>query len=465
VIPDQIERNLLILLNPVGEFNDAEWRFIVWRKRKTFSAPSEPEIEKSSKTVYCFERRDFLGFYLFRIYAIIKGIKGCYRKILFINDGLLSSMFDSPNRSAYKTFSTNRLPFSETLRQRLVSIPPLWLRAEKRYVVVEEKPYTVTKSTSSGKGDLEGLDFLFFSNPSGKLLLTWAETLKCGKGTVFKTSANAEYLAVMEKEFATMNSIAELQGRPLSLPSTGKRIRTGNRIFFTEEFVSGKTLREIFHHHSRRDDIKRVCALIDRLDDWFLKYSSLFQGGLRPLSSCFGHLFDAFQELYGSDQKAPGIVAKARESLASAAHDHGGVTAIVAHNDLWPGNFLVNGDRLVAIDWERATPDRAPFFDYYLMIISAVLEYHVFRIGVIEYSRAFRIYLEEDDAVSCYGLNKLALFLERYGFNKETHRHFLLLFLMEWSVQGYLALGSQTAMDRLVFGELVNFTDKHFSRI
>jgi hypothetical protein len=304
-------------------------------------------------------------------------------------------------------------------------------------------------------------DFMFFSNASGKLLLTSTETLRSGEGLVIKTTSCQSYAEVMEKEFTTMLGIAEMQGESVSLPHMGKRFQAGKRIFFTEAYVKGASLREVLHRLSRRNDIPEIGAFLDRLDDWFEKYRAVFRAQPRSLISCYEHLFDAFSDLYSGHPQAGVLQEKARETLAKTARKQVCIVPIIAHNDLWPGNLLVGADGLVAIDWERAVGNRAPLFDYYWMIISAVLEHLVCRIGISDYSRAFRLFLEESDDVSRHATAMLKAFLGRLGLDNELDQSFLLLFLMEWSVQGYLALGKQTAMDRLAFGELITFMETH----
>jgi hypothetical protein len=463
---DQIEKNLLILLDPLGTEKEAEWQFVPWREKKRFLMTSGVDRKRSIRTVYCFERRDLISYFLFRWYTIIKGLKKGCRAILYLNDGLLSSLFDARSASAYRIFAADHLPRLKKLHRRLILLLPLWLRAEKRYISIGEKIVIGSDSNCTWKGDLKRIDFMFFSNMSGKLLLTNSKTFKSGTGIVFKATSNSDYVSVMEKEFATMSFIAGLQKNVPVIPSIGKRFQTSNNTFFTEEYVRGRTLREIIQGFSSKKDIEGTCAIIDHLDRWFMAYSALFQGVRRPLVSFYGHLFNAFDALYGTEQKAHDISAMAYKVLAEIAHEHSGVIAIFAHNDLWPGNFMVNGEQFFAIDWERATSDRAPFFDYYWMIISTVLEYHVFTIGVIDdFSSAFRIFFKEDDSVSFHAKEKLLSFLVRHKINEKMHSHFLLLFLMEWSVQGYLALGRQTDMDKLAYGELLNFCEKGYCDI
>lgn len=453
----QIEKNLLVLLDPAGESRKIDWQFIAGRKDRPFSMASESKAGSSVRTVHCFRRRDLLGYLVFRLKAIGNGRKGDWRHVYYVNDGILSALFNAEKTSAYRAFVAAHLPRPRGLRRKFLSLLPLSLRAEKRYIALSTGTGTGNRPGHTAQKDLEGIDFMFFSNVRGKLLLARSKTLMSGKGMVYKTTTNKAYVATMEREFATMSAIAGLQGNHGSLPFAGQQILAADRIFFPEEYVPGKNFREVLHVISASNDVNGVCRSIDRLDEWFLTYTSQFETKRRSLSSCYGHVFGAFNRLYGLNHKAQGLAARAQETILAATLDCGEVHTIIAHNDLWPGNLMVQGERFVAIDWERARPDRAPFFEYYWMIISAVLEYHVCRIGIIDYSRAFRIFLEDNDAVSRHGSEKLFTFLARYGLCKEMHQGFLLLFLMEWAVQGYLATGRQTAMDRLAFEELCNY--------
>ena len=461
MMPDPVEKNLLLFLDPAEGLSQAVWRFVARPKpgRETLAALAGQG--GAPGTIFCFGRSDLAGFLFLSWYAKRSALPGRARRVLYLNDGLLCSLLDADNARGYRAFAARHLPRPSRLRQRLVSLLPLALRAERRYlVVVPDSPVAPDNTGTPGSREqalLKMQDFLFFSNPSGKLLLTSAQTLRSGKGEVLKTTANPVYAEVMEKEFATTLSIAALQGDSASLPRVGQRFRAGNRVFFTEAYVQGKSLRDLLHALSLKGDIAGIQAFLDRLDDWFERYRAAFNGDFQPLSLCYGHLFAAFSTLYGADVRAGGLLELARKTLKQIDVEHAGIAPLTAHNDLWPGNFVVGGDGLVAIDWERAVGNRAPLFDYYWMIISAALEHGVCRIGTVDYSRAFRLLLQEDDAVSRKAIEMLGLFLERLGLDKNMARDFLLLFLMEWSVQGYLALGAQTAMDRLAFGELVAF--------
>lgn len=452
---DKIERNLLLFLDPVGEIAESSWRFVRWQNlsRGQFCLPTKNETFE--ETVHCFHRSAVVWYLLFS-WSINRRAPRSTKIILYMNDGLLSSIFNADKAEGYRAFSSCHIPPPTTLRQKLTSLLPLSLRAEKRYVIIG-KNITSGEALTRDDAILCAQDFMFFSNANGKLLLTSAETLRSGKGLVLKTTSYPPYREVLEKEFTTMLEIAGRQGKTSALPFIGKRVLAGKRVFYSESYVNGKSLRDVLHTHSRRNNIFEIRACLDDLNEWFEKYQAAFRDGLKPLSSCYSHLFKAFSKLYGGHPEASRILEMAHKVVVTIARTRVGVAPITAHNDLWPGNFIVGTEGLIAIDWERAVGNRAPLFDYYWMIISAALEPLVCRIGSVDYSRAFRLFLKQADDISQYAADKLKSFLVRLGIDKELHQDFLLLFLMEWSVQGYLALGQQTSMDMLAFGELVMF--------
>jgi hypothetical protein len=136
------------------------------------------------------------------------------------------------------------------------------------------------------------------------------------------------------------------------------------------------------------------------------------------------------------------------------------VKPILAHNDLWPGNFVITKGGFIVIDWERATEQRAPFFDYFWMIVSTTIEYLASETKNHNYSESVRIFLRRSDSVSCHAFEKLETFLNELGINEAYLPHLLYLFFMEWSVQGFQVLGRQTNMDHLAFGELLYYAEK-----
>jgi hypothetical protein len=296
---------------------------------------------------------------------------------------------------------------------------------------------------------------MFFSNRLGKLLLLSCRTMRSGEGEIIKTTANPDYLPVMENEFATLAAVSAKMGHCASLPQLGRDFELGGRHFFTEKYIMGESLRDVLNRYGNRRDTARACLILQSLDDWFTSYSGVFTGTPKTFSALTGHLIPLFSTCHpGAD---PMLCRIAAGHLASLDRAHPGLVPVVSHNDLWPGNFVLTEKGLIVIDWERATADRAPFFDYFWMIVSAALEYLVGEEGAHDYSRAFGRFVLAEDQVSREAHRKLCLFMKRLSLPETLFRGLLFLFLMEWSVQGYQALARQTDMDRMVFNELNRF--------
>jgi hypothetical protein len=462
MILGDIEKNLLLLLDPLAGDWKSGWRFVECRHAKDI-CNSTPVEDKSRRIVYCFSRRSHLIYLLFSWHARTYRPSRVPRKILYLNDGLMSSLFDANKTACYRLLVSHHMPAPSTLRQKLIWLLPVSLRAEKRYIVLQEENHDEYSSIDNSTClALSKQNFMFYSNVRGKLMLTSADTLRSGKGSLIKTTANLDYAGVMEKEFRTISHISDLQGKAISIPPVGKLIKFKNRPFFAEEYVRGRNLREIIHALSNENNLKQICGYLDRLQSWFDTYRSFFKGKPCKLESCYEHVFKAYKELYGARRETPIILQKAYEIIDDISKSKTCIVPILSHNDLWPGNFIVHSDNLVAVDWERAMPGRAPLFDFYWMMISLAMEYIVCGIGIIDYSRAFQMFLSETDEVSRYAAEKLKLFLESIGIPGQQQQHFLFLFLMEWSVQGYLALGHSTEMDDLAYGELHRFAKTAF---
>jgi len=442
----RIEENLLILLDPTGQLGNETWRFI--RTKNTACSGNGHHV------VFCFSRCDLIRYFICSLTVQFNRKNTRIRKILHINDGLVCCLFSAGSTAEYRSFERRHVePSSGFLRRLSMMLPPI-LRAEQLFIAVEQLPHAVPPQSSAL---LNSLDFMFYSNAPGKLLLTKAETFTCGTGLVFKTTSSPDYEANLMREYESVRTVSENIEQPGWVPDIKNPLRVHSRTYYPETYLSGENLRSKLRSSGRSSSHHEAIHFLDRLDDWFIFYHASFQGARRSLTSLYSRLFTTFSELNTHDPSVVPLVKYAKEFLAGIDTGHEGLIPLQAHNDLWPGNFIVKGDRLTAIDWERATPQSAPLFDYFWMIISAVMEYRVGNNGVQDYSMAFRQFLTLDDKVCRHARTKLDCFLDRLGFEKIMRDQFTLLFLMEWSTQGASALGEPTAMDRLAQEELMLF--------
>lgn len=445
-----IDPNLALFLDPAGFRSEEKWLFFE-------GCPKDAvQLLQQGSNLVCRFPRSRLWHQLLALAALrLKGVTAS--RVLFVNDGLLSCFLHAGSRRAYRLYARHHLPKMMSLRRRIVSRLPLSLRSESTFLVLfsGEKP---GQAAGADRAQVEATELMFFSNRLGKLLLLDARNMKSEKGEIVKTTAHVGYLPVMEREYATLSEISKKMANSNSLPHLGRHFVLNGRHFFTEKYIAGESLRAVLHRHGTRGEPVQACRILHRLDEWYGSYLGAFTGPLRPFSALSAHLLPLFSSCYRGG--SPELIKVARRHLAELDQALPGVVPVVSHNDLWPGNFLCTENGLVVLDWERATPERAPFFDYFWMLVSATLEYLAGARGVRYYSDTMDSFLKAEDEVVLEAHRLLRLFLKRMGVPEPHFQALLFLFLMEGAVQGYQALGRQTDMDALIFSQLLKFTGR-----
>jgi hypothetical protein len=460
MIPGQIEKNLVVFLDPSAPSTSTSWLFIDWKAhRKNHPGNNLRPTIHGRGIIYSFHRRFYFQYlwFLLRAPKVYPGSN--IRAVLYICDGLLSSLCDARSIAAYRSFASCHVPRTKCLRQKLLSLLPISIRAERKYVAISS--YASSPTQNGTENCLLHNDLMFFSNAPGKLMMTTTSTLVSGHGALLKTTSNSDYAKVMEREFLLMRELSALMQPSVALlPIVRKQFRLGDNLFFTEEYIKGRTLREIMHSLKPDPEGHAIHEIYERLNGWFSEYSALHNSEPRALTSCYDEVLNLYGRVYLHSPETNMILAHAQVAVSHITCQKEFITPIVAHNDLWPGNFVVQGNRLIALDWERATRGRAPYFDYFWMIISAAIEYLGVQRGRNDYSRDFRLFVKERDNASSLAAQMLRDFLVRNGFAASTYPLFLFLFLIEWSIQGYCALGRYTEMDQLAHEELIRYVDQ-----
>ena len=444
-----------MLLDPSGQRNADTWSFI-----RTQEAVDDHT--RQNNVVFCFRRGEQIRYFLCALRLQFTHKNKKVRKILYLNDGLLCSLFSTGHAAGYRAFARRHVALPLGIKSRLLLLLPLVMRAEHLFIAVEQPDETTVRIRENSA--LEGLDFLFYSNAPGKLLLTRSETFINGTGLVYKTTSSPDYAVSLEREYEAVRSISKNIKHAGSVPDVRERLKTNNACYYPETYLCGKDLRSKLRSAGHSASHFEAIHNLDLLNDWFFTYHASFNGVKKTICSLYAKMFYDFYALNKHSRELVQLGVAAEKMLAEMdTTGHEGLVPVLAHNDLWPGNFIVNNEQLTAIDWERATPDCAPVFDYFWMIISAVLEYRVGQNGFQDYSAAFRQFLSLHDDVCRHARSKLSTFLHFLGLGKETLNCFMLLFLMEWSIQGFRALGAPTAMDQLAQEELLAFVNSYYA--
>ena len=454
---DQIERNLQVFLDPPCRVRDDEWLYVRHGISGDASA-SDGNRKKPRFTIHSFTRKALPQYFICLLAAAFGQRRGKVRKVLYLNDGLLSCIFDSGKTKAYRAYAGKHLsPKSGILRRFAAHLPPMFY-AERRFVAIDNSPELLPGTQDNIPGQF---DFMFFSNSLGKLIMTNMETFVSGRGLLLKTSATPEYVRNLEKEYEIVKSTKKLHLRPGHLPESKERINANGRLFFSEDYMFGENLRKKLLALGRAKSRGIAILLLDSLDNWFMEWHSAFAGERCLISSLYKPALHTFGNIYAENPVALSLSDHLEKYLEELDGEHEGLVPVIAHNDLWPGNFILGKEQLTAVDWERATEQAAPLFDYYWMIISAVLAYREGCNNVENTSVAFRQFLDQSDEVCGLAHKKLKSFISRLGFDEDQHHQFMLLFLMEWSIQGSLAFGKPTDNDRLAFAEMTAYFKEH----
>ncbi len=444
-----IDPNLVLFVDPAGLRSQEQWLFFEGCPKDAVQL-----LRQGGNLVCRFPRRRLLHQFLAKAALRLKGVTAS--SVLFVNDGLLSCFLHAGSSMAYRLYARHHLPKMTSLRRRVLSLLPLSLRSESTFLVLFSGKGP-GQAASADHAQVEATELMFFSNRLGKLLMLDARNM-AGGGEIVKTTAHSGYLPVMEREYATLSEITARMTDNRSLPQLGRHFVLNGRHFFTERYIAGESLRDVLHRHGTRGEAAHACRVLHRLDEWYDSYLRAFTGPHRPFSTLSAHLLPLFSACYPGGR--PELVEAARRHMDELDKALPGVVPVFSHNDLWPGNVLWTEKGLVVLDWERATPERAPFFDYFWMMVSATLEYLAGAKGVRYYSDTMDSFLKAEDEVALEAHRLLRLFLKRMGVPERHFQTLLFLFLMEGSVQGYQALGRQTDMDALIFSQLLKFTGR-----
>ena len=455
-----LKKILLTFIDPTFQKDINNWHFICWGDENFKSAIKEAIKTSYKCNIFIFSRRYLLNYFLFSWRLRLKKDDWKIRKVVYVNDGLLSSFFDSENVAAYSRFTKNHLPQRKGLVRKIISFAPVIWRAAQRFIIVEKYPDKGHLAEGIVKA-IEESNFLIFSNANGKLLLTKTQTIITGKGQVINTTANSDYSSIMKKEYAILSHLSTKSGGSKCLPRVGKSHEIQGTFFFIEDYISGRSLRDILNDLAMVNLSNQACEIIERLDAWYNKLFLTFsEEPLKKIMPLYAPIIKTFAELYSDKTVTHSVVNNVIASLQFIDSSHPGLVSMITHNDLWPSNLILTSENIVAIDWERATEDHAGVFDYFWMMISAAIVYLKELKRLPNYSISFQCFLKNDDEISKCVHNKLHNFIVKMGFDDQLYDFFMVLFLMEWSIQGFIHLHHQNAMDKLAFEELLSFLKK-----
>lgn len=455
-----IDKILLIFIDPMRHNNMSDV-VSLRSENKNYNSDYEKAVKANTNLIIIsFEKYSLIEFILLSCKLRIKKFDFNVRRVFYVNDGLMSSIFDSENVHGYRCFAKIHLPKPRGLVNAVKSYIPVILRAEQRYIILE-RLNILDQPTESIINKFDEFNFLMFSNKSGKLIFTNTDTLRNKSGILLKTTIDSDYKHVMKKEFETLKDVSRRLGESGCIPKVQTIYERENAFFFTEDYISGRSLRDILYDLAEKNLSLQASEFIERLDGWHKNIRLISSIKPKKITLLYAPTINKFIELYGDNELVHPIIEKVNQNLNCIDLTHSGLTPMISHNDLWPANLIVTTDDIIAIDWERSTEDQSGIFDYYWMMISTAIVYLKDRKKLPDYSQSFRVFVNGTDDISTCVRNKLKKYLTSLGINDCLYDFFILLFLIEWSIQGYEHLKQQTSMDILAFNELLNYSYDH----
>jgi hypothetical protein len=428
------------------------------------------QVMDGGRVIVAFRRRALLSYWYLILKLTICGTGLSFRSILYFNNDDLSKFIYSNETDLYGRFfkKVHSTPYYFEFKKMLglsvwrsifFTCLPAVCCAFQRFILVEDDRTVVVQPP-----ELSTLNYMFFPNVDEKLFLADLSALQNGSGCLLKTTINPYFLPVVEKGFQSALMASQQCSHLGLVPEVIGKFAVNGRVYYQEKIVPGNTLANKLRDPGVYGNPAAVCTIIDQLSAWYQTYKSRFDGQRRSLAELYAPIFCDFNRFYADDMELCHLSETFRQQLDNISSQHYGLIPITTHNDLWPPNILVTDNGLVAIDWERATPERAWLFDYFWMHISTTLEYLSAPGSFDDFSYWFRDFLDSDDPVCRYVQGKLSEQMRQNNLHPDHKQLFLGLFLMELSIHGRLLVGETHGIDLKAAEEFRHFASGLLNR-
>lgn len=444
-----LQNALMLFLDPAVKVKKWHWYFV----KEKFPAADEllHQIKERESIVLCFDRLEILNYWSMCWKLAFFNSSYSVRSFFLIKDKYLYHVVNGKDSKAYQALckvqnsnqvllNNNQTYLFQLLKMVLFRLP-FTTRALQRYIVIS----TNTTDKSDLPFELSDMNYMFFPDVEKKLFMTNSNTLLNGKGTLIKTTANIAYESILKNEYDITACISKLCSKAGLLPEVIGRVELNGKNYYCEEYVVGKPLRIMFQNPKVYNSPVIICDLLDRLDSWYEAYRSRFSGPKLSLQDLYAPVINGFCHTFSGDREQCDLAVKTEQLLIKLSCTHSGLVPVTAHNDLWPANFLVTSRGLFAVDWERAVENRSELFDYFWMIISATMEYLSAPYGFEDFSRWFQRLLISKDSVCSYARVKLEKQLQLNDIAPVYFDLFIVMFLMELTMQGKAPLHQMAA--------------------
>jgi aminoglycoside phosphotransferase (APT) family kinase protein len=159
-------------------------------------------------------------------------------------------------------------------------------------------------------------------------------------------------------------------GLERSVPAVCELVVDDGDRFLVFEHMAGDRISE-YVDGTRPRHARRVEASMRAAIEWLVRFQQQTTGAVAPLAS-FGEGFDAASAAYLRAGHQPTPVRAWLEEMSTVIAGGAGVNVrlVCCHGDFYPGNVLLDGDRVRVIDWETMRVDAAQTDDLFSYFMS-----------------------------------------------------------------------------------------------
>jgi len=188
---------------------------------------------------------------------------------------------------------------------------------------------------------------------------------------ILKVGRSADYKEKLIREFESLKDISSVRALQNSVPSALGLFRFGENFVLAESFLPGVSLSVFLRRHQRIKEEQVNQDLINVLNWLTFMQQNTTSGKTVRLNE---RLVATLKRARKNSMELPSSFVGFLESTAETFRQLE-IPLTGRHGDFWPGNLLIDVDRIHVIDWEIFRRDKLPFDDLFHFVITYAQTY------------------------------------------------------------------------------------------
>jgi len=217
--------------------------------------------------------------------------------------------------------------------------------------------------------------------------------------------------------------------------------------YYAQRYIQGDMLEETIDdrpHCGTGDGIATRLRIVWQWLHDFQEATSTMP--VRIKESGFESLLDAYRSSFTPDDGEAAHLDEIEKALE--ANSEAEIAMSACHGDFFPGNIIMDADRVTVIDWRFLRKAYNRFFDFFTLLLT----FYASKSGVTDYDDHeghFRTLFFEKHWSNDMFKEICREFIEQNGVSDAVFDLMIELNLLEWSVREYAASGNAGEMDRI----------------